>query len=267
MDSPRAHRQRNGNAAFTVVCILSILGFAALAIDIGYARKVRAELQNAVDAGANGGVAFLDGTAGGVALASTRAATYANVNPVDGASPDIGSADVAPGLYDFDAQTFTESGDPDKVNALRVKKELTGLQTVFARAAFGVASLGAGATSIAALPPPEPATAVSCYLPVAVPACLVGDAIAEGESLEIAFSSAQHDSAAWGSLEPNPSSSFFRGQIDPTDSHPCTGGTIGGFVSLQNGQVSAALSEVDDVINDDNDGDGAAASWDSAMWG
>ncbi len=75
--------RRRGVAAILIVIMLPVLlGFAALAIDLGRMRVVRAELQNAADAGALAGVQDLRAGPSAILAARTAALDYVSRNPV-----------------------------------------------------------------------------------------------------------------------------------------------------------------------------------------
>src|SRR5262245_12077798 len=118
MRTGRARRERVGNAAFTAVSMICLLGFGALTVDIGHARKARAELQNAVDAAAHAGVLELDRTDAGLEAARAAAVAMASVNLADGDPVALADGDVVTGVYD--GSTFTPSSDAAEVNAVVV---------------------------------------------------------------------------------------------------------------------------------------------------
>src|SRR5688572_23906428 len=101
--------RRRGNAAFTAVSVLCLVGFGALTVDIGHARKVRAELQNAVDAAAHAAVLDLDYTEAGLERARASALDVALRNLADRDPVALAYGDVVFGVYD--GSTFTPSAD------------------------------------------------------------------------------------------------------------------------------------------------------------
>ena len=104
MRSPRSLRRQRGVTAVLVAIVLTvILGFLALAMNIGHSRMVRGQLQNACDAAALAGARALDGTAAGVAAARAAAADYAGRHVTD-AAVTVGvdpAADVEVGNWNF----------------------------------------------------------------------------------------------------------------------------------------------------------------------
>jgi len=83
-------RKGNGGQVLVIVvlALAVILGFAALAIDIGYLAAVRGELQRSADSGATAGASvFKDNTVlpgDQVVVATAVAEGYASANPVAG---------------------------------------------------------------------------------------------------------------------------------------------------------------------------------------
>jgi len=99
-------RRRGVAAVWTAVTATLMIGFVALAIDLGHVRLVKAQLQNAADAAAMAGAsALIDpaGVAGSTtpeqraSLCKSRAATYANKNRADGQYLQLTTADVSVG--------------------------------------------------------------------------------------------------------------------------------------------------------------------------
>ena len=76
-------RRRGATALATVVLLPLMLGFVGLAVDVGMAYSVKADLQRAADAAALAGVRDLKGSDEGAAMANSIATilTYANSNP------------------------------------------------------------------------------------------------------------------------------------------------------------------------------------------
>lgn len=150
--------------AVTVVSLATLLGFAALAIDIGRLYNVRTELQRTADAAALGGAQkLLDNSAlkgkpelGGVELAvREQARAVALLNPVHNAGPRLAAADVKLGyLADpYDTSESVNFSSPAKYNAVQVTVRRDGtmngpISLTFARI-FGLnsASVTASATA------------------------------------------------------------------------------------------------------------------------
>lgn len=102
----RSHRRRGNIVVITALLMVGLIGFLALAIDVGYLYSVRAELQRSADAAAIAAAWELidkDGAAGqqnGTALSSnarSKAAQFASLNGVGACSPALASDDVVVG--------------------------------------------------------------------------------------------------------------------------------------------------------------------------
>jgi hypothetical protein len=248
-------RARVGNAAFTALSVVCLLGFGALVVDIGHARKVRAELQNAVDAAAHAAVLDIDGTAAGLESAEAAAIEVASLNTANLEPVDLTPNDIVFGVYGDGA--FTPSSDPAEVNAVRVTHQDLDIGTIFGLAAFGRETLGAGATSLAVVPPPEPASAVSCYLPIAVPRCAIyGRGIYDFQA-----SNNTNDTAGWAALPgedgSRPNADFLKKQLSGEE---CQGAEMGETVEAMNGSASAATSTALKRINYGGTGPGPFSS-------
>jgi Flp pilus assembly protein TadG len=236
-------RDRKGNAAFTAITIITLLGFATLTVDIGHARKAKAELQNAVDAAAHAAIAEINYTDPGLVAAENAAISVAALNVADSSSVTLTSSDLTFGEYDWTNGTFTATSDSSLVNAVIVATQKTDVDAIFALASFGVDTLTAGASTMAVVPPGTPATEVSCYLPFAVPMCAI-----TGEGIfEFTASSSNTDTAAWATLEDGtPSGAFVQEQLRGVN---CEGAAVGESVSLNGGAIAAGVQEIRDRIN------------------
>lgn len=144
---------RNSGAVliWMTLCILALIGFAALAIDIGRLRLVKSELQVAADAAARAaGNGLWDGTA------EHRAKSVAKANSAGGEKVKLKDEDMEWGHWDFEKRVFTPDGEPR--NALRVVARRTRehgdpLPMIFA-AALGIATSDVQAEAIVAGKPP-----------------------------------------------------------------------------------------------------------------
>jgi len=102
----RSHRRRGNIIVMTALLMVGLIGFLALAIDVGYLYSVRAELQRTADSAAIAAAWELidkDGAAGqqnATALSSnarTKATLFASLNTVGSCSPGLASDDVVIG--------------------------------------------------------------------------------------------------------------------------------------------------------------------------
>ena len=161
--------ERGVTAVVVTVVLLLLVGFTALAIDIGHLCVARAELQNAADAGALAGARFLyndDATVNTGANDIAEAAATANQS--EGVPVEVNGEDVQRGHWCFATSTFTENEqatelpdlwgktneeldlDTNFVNALKVvtRREGTPVASFFATV-FGIQSFQVSAEAIA----------------------------------------------------------------------------------------------------------------------
>lgn len=177
---PRGTSSRRGAVALYVVLLLPVLiGFGALAIDIGHGVLVRAQLSHAADSAALAACSPLLGTrvadpvnTGKTYAVATAAANEANGQPVDDVDPD---GDIVTGTWDWEAGTFTAEDEEELVNAMLVRTARedtrgTAIDTFFAPL-LGVASFNAYGEAIAAAGGPSRDRA----FPIAIPLCSIVD--------------------------------------------------------------------------------------------
>lgn len=251
-----ARRDRAGNAAFASLTILTLLGFGALAVDVGQARKAHAELQNTVDAAAHAAVLDLDFSTEGLESARTAAEEVAMLNTVDGVAVELSEGDVVFGSWDDEEGVFTASSDPEEIDAVVVSHRIA-VSAVFGLVAFGVETLSAGASGMAVVPAPEPASAVSCYLPIAVPYCRI-----DGPGIfDFVASSNPNDTAGWAALPgadgTTPTADFLKRQLSGSQ---CADAEIGTAASVMNGTANSVTAAALERING---GPLRATSWTS----
>lgn len=251
-------RTERGNVAVLVAgALVAVVGMAALAVDLGYVRVVKAELQNAADAAAHAGTAQLDGTSQGMSDAMATAVAVGRANRAGGGSVHVDHGDVHLGVWD--GETFTEGGSAAEVNAVRVDANLPSVALFFAPAAVGRSSMPLAASSTMSTVH-SGASAVDCYLPIAMPDCVVEDMTRSGiNEIELTFNPAPGDNVGYGRANGSVNAAFTRNQL--TD---CTTGGevhVGDPLSLQNGEVQSALSTIVDAIA------GSETEWTSTRWG
>ena len=143
--------ERGSILVITALLITALLGFGALAVDGVYLMEVRAELQNTADATA---LASTSGLTVDQKEAGQRAASYAALNPVIGASVDLAKQEVTNGQWNGQTNTFVPA--VKSANSSRVILRLTSTSTPTAPALFFGPVLGqqrgsVTATSTAAL--------------------------------------------------------------------------------------------------------------------
>jgi len=136
---PRHFKRRGTTIALTAISGTTLIGFVALAVDMGMVYDVRVEAQRSADAGALAGAWVMldeERVKGGSQLATVlnntrdEAVAYAGLNHVYGSSPDVDpnydnsmDGDVLLGHFD-DPDDLSESmslyGASSQVNAIRV---------------------------------------------------------------------------------------------------------------------------------------------------
>lgn len=138
MSKPVGGRNERGAVTLLVaVAIIAILGFAALAIDVGRGLATKAELQNVADSGAMAGTRELARiyneqvalgpfdytqytmTRADESRVSSRVNEYTQQNLAAGVPISVDLADVVYGVWDGTTKTFTEGSKG--VNALTVR--------------------------------------------------------------------------------------------------------------------------------------------------
>lgn len=239
-------RPRRGFATMVLFALIPLLGMSALVIDIGTLQVARSQLQGSIDAAALAGVGYLDGTEGGLSLAISQTQAFAASNPVlDDPVQLAAGEDIVTGRYDKELDEFVSTSDPTLVNAIYVEKSLGGLTTFFAGAAFGVGVVDATATSLARTGDIYAAGEVDCFLPLAVPDCVV-DESATFESVILRMSSAQLDNTGWANPDGSVDDTYVTNQLsDDCSSSPAV---VGDLVSLQNGQMNTAFKMIHDLL-------------------
>jgi len=142
MNSLRDLRQKRGVVVVIVVVLLVVLiGFATLAIDVGFMYSVAAKRQKSVDAGALAGISVMFDELGlNEALATAVAKEYVFLN-----GPDNVLTNVVMGEF-FEGQFF-QTNVPENVNAIKVTANR--YEDLFFANIFGVAKTNIGATAIA----------------------------------------------------------------------------------------------------------------------
>jgi Flp pilus assembly protein TadG len=157
---------------YLTLSLVVLLGMAAVVIDTGYMYMIKAQLQNAADAGALAGGAALDHTNSGTqAPARAAARNFAQQNSAAGEAVNLdlnygnsANGDIVVGCWNAEAapqQTdiTTSCGRPNaiKINARRSRSAGTGpnaVKTVFARI-FSINEMNVGAVAIAYRPPEQ----------------------------------------------------------------------------------------------------------------
>ncbi|TFG86482.1 MAG: hypothetical protein E4H18_04355, partial [Hyphomicrobiales bacterium] len=112
------HRRRGAVLLLFAICLVALMGLAALAVDLGAVYSARTQLQSGADAAALAGIASLE--TGEHVAAATQ---FAGLNCVMNQSITLAPTDVTTGKLDFATGTFSEGSAP--ANAVRVTARRT----------------------------------------------------------------------------------------------------------------------------------------------
>ena len=261
-----SRRARDGSVAVIMALILvGIAGFAALVVDLGYTRLVRSELQIAADAAAHAATMELDGTAAGLTNARAAAVAVGGLHKAAGDAISLDSnddnaedGDVVVGIWD--GETFTSSTSAADVNAVVVRSAVANLRPFFAQYAFGRETLATQARSTV-LRPNGGASAVECFIPLAIPDCLIDDLYGTDGIVEVdlLLNNAGVDSTGWARPDATPSTSWLRAQLEDCG----TAGTlaVGETIGLKNGESTSALDTLAEMVEESD------SRWDTSTWG
>lgn len=265
---------RRGSAALLVaLALVATTGFGALVFDLGYARMVDGQLQGAADAAAHAAVSRIvelgrdaDGrTEADLAAGRAMGQLVAGQNRVNGHAAALPAEAVETGVWAEGA--FSPSTDPELVNAVRVNVAEAGLMapfyTLFSMGgghAHGASTLTEAATAVAMVPPPEPAGAVTCYLPIAIPSCALEAQPGSGlASYTFRPASDRTDTGGWGLLGTRANAAAVTAQVQS-----CTASgeiELGDPVFLNNGTMTTAFRAMADAIA------ASPTTWDAAALG
>lgn len=262
------HKRRRGNATIVVISFGVLLGFTALALDVGLIRLVDTELQAALDSASLSAVSELDGTDDGITRAHATAINIAAQNLVLGAPVSLVASDVVIGAYDRATDTFDpyDAGDDTQlVNAVRVNHTLPPVAAIMSQIPFGVSSHTRAGRSMSLRDfAGKPASSTSCFLPLAIPDChLAGVPLGSNPPpMTFTFSPSPTDAIAWADPAGNPSSAAIQSRIvDPCSATIETGDPI----YVNEGVHNVALQTIKDIIN--GVGPVGRSSWDVASYG
>jgi hypothetical protein len=105
------------------------------------------------------------------------------------------------------------------------------------------------------------ADTVSCFLPIAIPSCLIeqGGGPEAAQDIDMVLNPPGADNVGWARPDGNPNASWLRDQI--RDCEYAGDVQIGDTVDLGNGVVASAMDELATAIEDSD------TSWDGETWG
>jgi len=144
---------------WTAVTGIVMIGFVALAVDVGYTYHIKAQLQRTADSAAMAAASQLADEDQSHQAVYDTAAAYAAMNKTDGISPVLTDTDVKLGraiLGDDGKYTFAEGEEPP--DAVKVTVRLTdnspnGPVSLFFGQALGKSSVNLSASAVAILVP------------------------------------------------------------------------------------------------------------------
>jgi hypothetical protein len=253
-------RPSEGNVAVTLALSLTtLLGFAAVTIDISYGRVVQQQLQNASEAAARAGTMKLDGTDEGLVEARATAIAVAAMNNAGGGPVAVAPTDVTLGSWNDTTSTFVPSEDPAVVDTVEVRARVGGLDLFVSPVAFGRNTAPVSAETRVKVEKGG-ATAVSCFLPLAIPSCILDREGVDGiQDLTLKLNPAGVDNVGWGRPNGHPNASWAKDQIGDCEAEGEV--RIGDPVGLTNGVLSSAISELDTEI------EASSTRWSTTKWG
>ncbi|MCA9495189.1 MAG: hypothetical protein KC621_34915 [Myxococcales bacterium] len=269
MRTKESRRERRGNAILTGLMLSTLLGFAALSVDIGLIRVAKTELQASLDSAAVSAAGELNGTAAGRTAAVETAVEVAAVNTVIGAAVVLPPANVELGVYDADTGTFTlaDGTTPNvQVNAVRIVDTGVTFDAILGQVAFGQASYGVNSRAMAVRSwSGKKAGSSQCFLPFAIPDChLAGTAPGTNpDPFKFTFSPTPTDSIAWGDPDANPNSADIKSQLSGQCSHEEI--ELGDPMYVNEGSHTTALQLIGDVLN--NSTALVPTTWDTTLYG
>ena len=140
---------------YIIVCLVAMMGFVSLAVDLGRVQTAKTELRRATDAAARAAISALpQGTASLQAAAIAMAAN----NKCDGSAVTLTNANIQSGIWNTSTKTFSTSGTADnltkfqavQISANRTKANGNAIPLLFGML-VGANSCDVKATSVAAL--------------------------------------------------------------------------------------------------------------------
>lgn len=253
----RLHRR--GNLSMIMgVSIMSLLLIGAVVIDVAWARVARIQTQQAADAGAHAGASQLDGTNAGMAEANSLADVVVAAHSLAG--EELSATTRTAGVWDAESRSFTESSDLSEINAYKVRASRPGLGT-FLGGVTGLTSVNIQSEATAIVNH-RGAGGVACYLPLAVPQCVVN--LAGGkvglDNYNLTLGNATSDTVGWALINSGVNATTLNRQIN---SGGCADGEIevDDPVNLNNGQITSVLTNLVTAIGN------SSTWWDASVWG
>lgn len=227
------------------LCMMVILGVAALVVDIGHLATVKGELQRAADAGSMAGaralwpmaLPMITNPPAGPDCYSAKGralntATSAN-NQVDGEVLSAANLAIEVGNYDFATRVFTPRSDcPPTINAVKVSAQKD-VNTIFFASIWNLTSMKPAATATGTM---SFAKAVGKgTIPIAINKIKV----VPGDTVYIDFSPDAVNSGGWFANPPDKiGAKTFKDYIMNASCPPLQ---VGDVISLQNGEDASCF--------------------------
>ncbi len=239
---------RRGN--YTGLLILSlpvVLGGGAIVVDLSTQKVIRTQLQAVADIAAMAGTEELDGTQEGLERARAKAARAAARNTVNGRLAAIHEDDLLTGAWRPAQGELDVDAPVEEIDSLQVAVGDGAIPTTLARIAFNDDTMSASGASTGFRPPDEAASAIGCYLPLAIASCLFDlYTVEQLNEITLVVNPAGIDNAGWGRVGASPSASFARDQLRDCEQDGII--EVGDQVGLMNGVASTAVNEVHDQL-------------------
>ncbi len=178
-------KQQGASLVLTVMMLTGILGFFALAIDVGYLFVVRNQLQNAADSAALSGANYLyplESTSPNWSLASSKATTTVQQNKVDNIALAVGTINTGywnitgspTGLHASKSDAISSSNyDYPAVQVTITKTATNAVVNTFFAGVLGIKFFSPSATAVA-VGGLSPGYTKENILPFVIPGCVVG---------------------------------------------------------------------------------------------
>jgi len=259
---------RRGNAVLIGLMLGTLLGFSALAVDIGLERFTDTQLQAAVDAATLSGASELDGTTTGITRAKSRTVSIAALHSTLNRPISLPASAIQVGTWDTKLSTFKlwDGKDPTVVNAVKVDHTPPSFTTALASVAFGIKTFTVTADSLGVRPTGAGAAqSTKCFLPFAIPDCwLSGTPKGKNPApLMFQWSPSVNDGIAWGSPDGNPNANDVRAQLLGQCDHAEI--KVGDPIYVDEGVKNTALSAIGDILN--NKASVAPTKWNASLYG
>jgi len=271
---------RAGSVVVVIALVLLVLmGFAALVIDLGYARLVKGQLQSAADAAALAGAQRIDGSEEGLAQARLTAVEIAQTNRARGDALVLDAnlsndpeGELVLGIWD--GHSFSPSTSAAAVNAVRVTLEEEGLAAIFSSTVWSEGPMSAAVVATALARPPQGAGGVEWYWPFATPDCFFETrSDDEIEDMTLVLSPDGADNTGWMAIGETIDAAWARSQLALAAScmtqwyttgevdERCDRADVGDLADTSNGTLEAGLADVASLIAK------SPIPWDSAIYG